>query len=276
MKRVLFTDLDGTLLDRFTYSYEKSLDTITFLKAEGVPIIFCSAKTAAEQEEYRRELGIGDPFIVENGGAIFIPQNYFPFPIPQANVIPGYLVIQIGLVYKTVREILKDIEGELGIPITGFGDMSAEEISERTRLSPKFAKLAKQREYDEPFYLNASPCQVSQVLDKIEQAGLRYTPVGNHYSTVGHTDKGKAIAILSDLFKQELGEIETIGIGDSQNDLPMLASVDVPILVQKEPGRWAEVDSAKIHKVDGVGPVGWSKAIKELFGDTKPAQRSTI
>ena len=69
-----------------------------------------------------------------------------------------------------------------------------------------------------------------------------------------------------ELFEQEFGEIETIGIGDSENDLPMLASVDIPILVQKEPGRWAEVDSAKIYKVDGVGPVGWSKAVKELWG----------
>ena len=267
MKRVLFTDLDGTLLDRFTYSYEKSLEAITFLQAKGIPIIFCSAKTAAEQKEYRRELGIPDPFIVENGGAIFIPQDYFASPIPQANAIPGYLVIQLGLAYETVREILKGIEGQLGIPITGFGDMRAEEISERTRLSPKFAELAKQREYDESFYLNASPCQVGQVLDKIEQAGLRCTPVGNHYSAVGHTDKGKAIGVLSDLFKQEFGKVETIGIGDSQNDLPMLEAVDVPVLVQKGPGEWAELDSPKAYKVDGVGPEGWSKAVRRLFGD---------
>lgn len=276
MKSILFTDLDGTLLDRFTYSYEKSFEAITFLQAKGIPIIFCSAKTAAEQEEYRRELGIEDPFIVENGGAIFIPQDYFTFPIPQANVIPGYLAIQLGLAYETVREMLKGIEGELEIPITGFGDMNVEEVSKRTRLSPKFAKLAKQREYDEPFYLNASPCQVSQVLDKIEQAGLRCTPVGSHYSTTGNTDKGKAIAILSDLFKQEFGEIETIGIGDSQNDLPMLEAVDMPVLVQKGPGEWAELDSPKAYKVEGVGPDGWSKAVKELFGDTKPSQRPTI
>jgi mannosyl-3-phosphoglycerate phosphatase len=273
VKRILFTDLDGTLLDRFTYSYEKSLEAITFLRAKGIPIIFCSAKTAAEQEEYRRELGIEDPFIVENGGAIFIPQDYFASPIPQVNVVQGYLVIQLGLAYETVREMLKGIEWELEIPITGFGDMSAEEISERTRLSPKFAELAKQREYDEPFYLNASPCQVSQVLDKLEQAGLRCTPVGSHYSTIGNTDKGKAIAILSDLFKQEFGEIETIGIGDSQNDLPMLEVVDVPVLVQKGSGEWAEVDSPKAYRVEGVGPDGWSKAVRQLFGEGKSARR---
>ena len=137
-KRVIFTDLDGTLLDYTTYSYKKALEALRLLQVEEIPIIFCSAKTAAEQEEYRRELGIGDPFIVENGGAVFIPHDYFASPIPQANVIQGYLVIQLGLAYEMVREILKGIEGELEIPVTGFGDMSAEEISERTRLSPKF------------------------------------------------------------------------------------------------------------------------------------------
>jgi len=268
VKRVVFTDLDGTLLDRFTYSYEKSLEAIKLLQVKGVPIIFCSAKTKAEQEEYRRELGIGDPFIVENGGAVFLPQDYFALPISGASSIPGYFVIELGLAYEEVRKVLKNVEREQGIFIRGFGDMSAEEVSQKTRLSPRCAVLASQRAYDEPFYLEGDSDQVKQVLDNIEKAGLRWTPVGSHYSTVGHTDKGKAIKILLELFKREFGEVETIGVGDSQNDLSMLASVDVPVLVQSAADEWvAGIDLAGIYKVNGIGPEGWSKAIKELFGD---------
>lgn len=47
---VVFTDLDGTLLDSETYSCEKSLAMINRLKESGTPLIFCSAKTRVEQE----------------------------------------------------------------------------------------------------------------------------------------------------------------------------------------------------------------------------------
>jgi predicted mannosyl-3-phosphoglycerate phosphatase (HAD superfamily) len=83
---VVFTDLDGTLLDSETYSYEKSLAMINRLKESGTPLIFCSAKTIVEQEVYRNELGLFHPFIVENGSTIFTPQAYFPFPFAQVNI----------------------------------------------------------------------------------------------------------------------------------------------------------------------------------------------
>ncbi|UCH52084.1 MAG: HAD hydrolase family protein, partial [Chloroflexota bacterium] len=64
-KLVIFSDLDGTLLDRATYSYDKALPTVDYLRERGIPIVFCSAKTRVEQEVYRRELKVFHPFIVE-------------------------------------------------------------------------------------------------------------------------------------------------------------------------------------------------------------------
>ena len=267
MKRIVFTDLDGTVLDRLTYSYEKSLSAITLLKAKAIPIVFCSAKTRPEQEEYRRELGIDDPFIVENGGAVFIPHGYFSSHVPAPHKDGEYLVIKLGTPYATVRSILKRIEQETGVTIRGFGDISAEEVSHQHRLTPKFAAMAKEREYDEPFYLDAPRHLIEQVLDRIEQAGLTWTPVGNHYSAAGNTDKGKALGILKELYRREYGDIETLGLGDSPNDFPLLSSVDLPMLVQQQEGKWADVDSGSIRRIDAVGPEGWSKAIFELFGD---------
>lgn len=65
-KIVIFSDLDGTLLDE-KYDYQKSKPIIDQLLVLNVPIVFCSSKTEAEIEFYRKELGIRDPFISENG-----------------------------------------------------------------------------------------------------------------------------------------------------------------------------------------------------------------
>jgi len=265
VKKIVFTDLDGTLLDPITYSYNQSLNAVNLLQTKGVPLIFCSAKTRAEQEAYRRKLGIRDPFIVENGGAIFIPENYFSFPFDFHKVTPGYTIIQLGTPYEQIREVLKRIERETGITIKGFGDMNVEEIAKDSGLSLEFAALAKQREYDETFKLEGDKMSRNLALNKIKDAGLNYTSGGRYYDAVKGNDKGKATRILTRLFGQEFGDVQTIGIGDSQNDLPMLAAVDIPVLVQKPNRLWEEIDLTAIRKVPGVGPEGWKMTIEELI-----------
>ncbi len=265
-KLVVFTDLDGTLLDPLTYSYEKALPFIERLRQKGIPVVLCSHKTGAEQEVYRRELGILDPFIVENGGAIFIPEGYFPFDFAYDKTQGGYRVIELGLSYAEIRRILEKIRVEVGVEFKGFGDMSAEEVAEDAGLDPGAARRAKEREYDETVKPLEDPEEMDMVLKAVKKAGLNYSHGGRYYGVMGANDKGRAVAMLSDLFRKKLGRVETVGIGDSANDLPMLAAVDTPILVQKPGGWWEEVDLPRLKRMDGVGPQGWNRAIEELVG----------
>lgn len=264
MRQIVFTDLDGALLDLVTYSYEKSLAGVNRLKEIGVPLIFCSAKTRAEQEVYRRKLGIFHPFIVENGGAIFIPRGYFPFSFEYHKSVNELLVIELGTSYKEVRQLLVKVREESGFHFRGFGDMSDEEVAEETGLDIDSAKLAKQREYDETVVIASG--ETDKFLQKIKQAGLNWTHGGRFYSIMGDNDKGKAVSIVTNLYRKMWGEIETIGLGDSLNDLPMLSTVDIPILVQKRDYTWENIDVPNLRKVQGIGPEGWSRAIKEIFG----------
>lgn len=266
MKRVIFTDLDGTLLDRSTYSYHQALEAISLLKRKDVPLVFCSTKTRAEQELYRNELNIQDPFIVENGGAIFIPRDYFTFSFDYHKATKEYFVVELGISHHKVREILRVIEQETGCRIRGFGDMSVEEIARDSGLSPRLAALAKQREYDETFKIEDTSEKTRLALARIVEAGLSYTHGGIYYDATGGNDKGKATRISTELFKNKLGQIETIGIGDNQNDIPMLKAVDIPVLVQKPDHSWGKIDLPNVYKAKGVGPQGWSRAIYDLIG----------
>ena len=271
-KLVVFTDLDGTLLDPVTYSYERALPFIERLQQRSIPIVFCSHKTRAEQEVYRQELGISDPFIVENGGAIFIPQGYFPFGFDYDKARGGYQIIELGMSYAEIRRILGKIRAEVGINFRGFGDMSAQEVAKDAGLDPEAARRAKEREYDETVKPLENPEEMGRVLKAIKKAGLNYTHGGRYYGVMGANDKGRAVAILADLFRKKLGEVETVGIGDSPNDLPMLAAVDTPILVQKPGGWWEEIDLPRLKRTEGVGPEGWSRAIKGLIDRTDKGQ----
>ena len=232
-KIVLFADLDGTLLDE-KYSYQNVKPVIDQLLILNVAIVFCSSKTKAEIEFYRRKMRINDPFISENGSAIFIPKGYFQFDYSFTRQTHKYNVIELGAAYSTVRETLNKVKERSAAKIIGFGDMTEKEIAEDSGLPQELAKLAKRREYAEPFRIVEG--NEKEILDSITKENSRYTKGGRYFHILGNTDKGKAVTILKNLYATRFHELITYGIGDSPNDLPMLKMVDIPIFV-REPSR---------------------------------------
>lgn len=266
MKYIIFTDLDGTLIDHATYSYEAALSAISGLKEKQIPLIFCTSKTRAEIEVYLAELNVADPFISENGGAVFIPHGYFDVDYVISRKTDTYDIIELGVGYGTLRDFLINIRNSEGFDIIGFGDMDENEVSEDTGLDIESARLAKMREYDEAFKFSGGETQVSRLIECIKSYGFNYTRGGRYWHIIGDNDKGKAVRILSDIFRRQFGKIKTIALGDSLNDLPMLQAVDMAFLVQKpggvhDPG----IQDDNIRKVEGVGPSGWNAAILSVL-----------
>jgi mannosyl-3-phosphoglycerate phosphatase len=262
---VVFTDLDGTLLDRITYSYDRALPAIKQLVRKSIPVVFCSSKTRAEQEVYRYEMGLFHPFVVENGGAIFIPKGYFPFEFDYHRTEDGYQVIELGIAYREVRRILRQVKSGVKVDIKGFGDMTDTEVADATGLDLQAAMRAKKREYTETVKFEGTSDELNRTLNAIKEAGLNYARGGRYYDIMGPNDKGKAVEILIDLFQKKLGCLKTAGIGDSPNDIPMLFTVDMPVLVQRPDGEWEEMDVPRLWRVKGIGPEGWSRAVKEII-----------
>ena len=148
---IIFTDMDGTLLDSEDYSYEPALPRLEWLKAKQIPVIPVTSKTREEVETFRRQMNLTDPFIVENGSGVFIPLDYSPFEAPQGEQVEDYRLLQLGCSYVMARAGLKAIAQSLGRPLKGFGDWSVEQIQTLTGLSTVDAHQAKAREFTEPF-----------------------------------------------------------------------------------------------------------------------------
>jgi mannosyl-3-phosphoglycerate phosphatase len=156
---VVFTDLDGTLLDRQTYSFQAARPMINKLLRLGIPIVFNTSKTRAETEILSKRLKLNHPFIVENGGAVFIPEGCFePAFFRRLNIRTlrkdRYLVIQLGTPYPKLRKYLEVIKKRTKAKLVGFGDLTAEQIVYFTGLKRSEATLARRREFDEPFLID--------------------------------------------------------------------------------------------------------------------------
>ncbi|MEP6932823.1 MAG: HAD-IIB family hydrolase [Nitrospirota bacterium] len=269
---IVFTDVNGSLLDGMTYSYEAATPALTALRKQGIPLILVSSQTRAEMEPLRQHLDIQDPFIVENGGAVFVPHGLFDFPLERMRIRSPYQVIEFGLPYHMLREVLKQIEEAVKTPLHGFGDLSVEAIMEVTGLPHAKAILAKQREYDEPFLLQGTQELLEEVCRQIVDRGLRWTKGGRLFHLTGKNDKGTAASVLLRCYhrqqrmREQTERIGTVGIGDSINDASLLAMVDYPILVQKPDGSYdPDIQLPNMIRAPGIGPVGWNDAVLELL-----------
>ena len=269
---IIFTDLDATLLDHHTYSFEAALSALKKIKDRNIPLILTSSKTRAEIEKLRTKLQNQDPFIVENGGAIYIPEKYFLIQFSFQKKQDGYLVIELGTPYPKLRQACEIIQSKTGLSLVGFGDLTPEKLVNKTGLSLEEAQLAIKRQYDEPFLIEneINESKFEQIKKIVSDLGLKLTIGGRFYHLTGENDKGKAVRMLISIFEKEWGgEITTIGIGDSLNDLPMLQAVDTAILVQTPTGEYDKAVLAKIEPTlaKGIGPEGWNEAVLKIIKD---------
>ncbi|SPD72485.1 Glucosyl-3-phosphoglycerate/mannosyl-3-phosphoglycerate phosphatase [uncultured Desulfobacterium sp.] len=262
---VIFSDIDGTFLDHFSYSFEALLPALRVVKDNKIPLVFCSSKTRKEIEALRRETGIQDPFIVENGGAIFLPDDYFDFDVENAVHKDSYSIIELGVSYDKLVDVLHRCSDAAGAPVMGFSDMTVEQVAEECGLPLPQAELARQREYDEPFkILTEEPAVISRLESLIVQNGFRCLRGGRFFHITGSNDKGLAVSKMTELLEKAYGPIISIGIGDSRNDLEMLLNVRVPIIVKRFHGEHDQDILARIPNInlaDHIGPAGWNEMV---------------
>ncbi|MFQ5466045.1 MAG: HAD-IIB family hydrolase [Thermodesulfobacteriota bacterium] len=262
---IIISDMDGTLLDPATYSFDPALPALGLIRELGVPLVLCSSKTRAEIEYYRGLLANTDPFISENGGGVFIPEGYFPFEAGEKTP-DGYEAITLGAAYADIRKAFREIQERTGIGATGFGDMDTRDVAIAAGLSTEEAELARRRDFDEPFAIDPGGSE-RVFLQAIEDAGFRWNRGDRFHHMLGANDKGKAVEVLKGLYAKAGRRVTTVGIGDTHNDIPLLEAVDIAVIVQKVGGCYdsaIEVDG--LVRAPGIGPFGWNAFVVDLLG----------
>jgi len=261
-KTVIFTDLDGTLLDESGYSYQEALPALRMISSGEIPLILCSSKTRAELQMYRKRMDNAHPFISENGGGIFIPQGYFTVPV-EAEEAHGYRLILLGTPYAEIRKQFVRLREQLHAKVRGFADMSIAEVAALTGLAEEEAALARQRDFDEAFVFEGPPDE--GFLRAIEASGLRWTQ-GRIFHIMGNHDKGRAVNILMTFYGKQYGEVTSMALGDSLNDLTMLMAVERPVLIRHNDGSFdTRITIPDLLKSQLPGPAGWNETVLQLL-----------
>lgn len=264
---IIFTDLDGTLLNGETYDYAATVPIIQQLKSLKIPVVPVTSKTKAEVTTLRQDVGLTDPFVTENGSGIFVEVNHNPFNQTPGEQEGDYYVVELGCPYVQARAGLRVIANELHHSLLGFGDMTINRLQKYTGLSAKDAQEAKARDFSEPF-ITPKAVTSEQIVAAVESVGFKVV-VGDRFShLIGpEAGKGNAVKHLVALYQTILppGEtIVTIGLGNSPNDLDMLENVHHSIVLPGANGPHPQLANRGWEIAPAPAPQGWVEAVTSI------------
>ena len=216
------SDVDGTLMDH-SYDLTPAKETIKFLQELSIPVILCTSKTAAEVQVIRKQLNLTDPYIVENGAAIYGES---------LKKVNGEIIL--GEEYKILEDILRRISNEINYDLKPLNNLSNHEATELTGLKGISLKLMRDRHWSMPFLNppNSIEEQLNNCCKKFKVEIFRGNRMSHLLSV--NSNKGKAINELKKYSNNP--NVKIIGLGDSPNDLPLLLNSDFKIVIPSPNG----------------------------------------
>ena len=211
------SDVDGTLMDH-SYDLTPAKETIKTLQKLSIPVILCTSKTAAEVKVIRQELNLTDPYIVENGAAIYGES---------LQKVNGKIIL--GKKYETLEQILNLISKEIDYELIPLNNLADSEATELTGLKGNSLTLMRDRHWSMPF-LNPPVFLEEKINICCKKFNVNIFK-GNRMSHLLSTKSNKGIAINALKEYSNIQNIEVIGLGDSPNDLPLLLNSDIKIVI---------------------------------------------
>jgi mannosyl-3-phosphoglycerate phosphatase len=267
-RHIFFTALEGALLDSTGASLAPAADALYELGRRRVSLVLSGAGTRAQIEPLRRKLEHGHPFITESGGGLFLPDGYFSQHLEDAMRVARYFCVPFGRPYGEAAAALLEIAAEAGAEVVGYSQMNVREIARNTNQSPKQAELDQQREFSERFFFaGAGESSIARFTEIAAREKWQLVPGEPFWQFFSGNDAGRALQYLMRLYRAGRTRVNSVAIGSTLRDLPLLAAADHAIILPR-PGTGIDAElvrrvsrRAKVTQCEVPGAAGWNQAV---------------
>ena len=261
---LVFTALDGAAINFNQDAVQEILPALELLRSRNIPLIATSMQSAEEVIPVIQALDLADPFIVENGGAIYVPDGSLKMEFKHNKRVQNCRVIELATSRREIRRKLAAVRRQGDFKIEEFSELSPDRASDWGDLSPEQIRAAQTREYGEMVAFRGENGDLQRFQAEIEQQQMRLMRSDDYYLISGDHDEGSAVRLLLQLYREAHPDVPvmSVGLSDSYLGSAMLHAVDIPILVRQEDGRFDEqVGRYGMKFTRNPGPVGWNQAV---------------
>lgn len=262
---LIFTDLDGTLLDD-RYDLAGAASAMDALASQSATVIPVTSKTLPEVKDLSACREQATPLIFENGAGIAWPLPLAPGHL--SDFEEGWAVQICGTPYLELCRILADLRQRGGYRFKGFADLSPAQIAEYTGLSSQAAELARQRRASEPLCWSDGPDQLAQFREDLAPHQLQLVRGGRFYHVMPLTDKAHAAALVVAAYrKQLLTPVRILACGDSPNDQALLDFAEACVLFPRAEGGYLTLANKPVIHAPQPGAQAWLTAVQALLSE---------
>jgi len=265
---LVFTDLDGSLLDHFTYQFDEAIQSLETLAKQNIPVIPISSKTQAELQQLRDELRNNHPFIIENGAAVFIPLGYFKEQPLDTKEVDGYWVKSFVKPREDWQQLILNFRSHYEGKFITFDEAGIAGIIEMTGLNKDQARKAAKRQYSEPLSWQGNCNDKTEFIKDLERMSANVLEGGRFLHVSGKCDKGTAFNWLKNIYQTQEPEqaITTLALGDSGNDVAMLEIADFAALIKSPVHELPILQREEgLFITTSTGPKGWSEGVSHFI-----------
>lgn len=237
-KKLIFLDIDGTLTEAGSnVPPESALIAVRKAMANGHKIFLCTGRNPAMLAPVL-EYGF-DGAVACGGGYVFTKDEVlYDCPMTEEQRVTGLELLKKHGVFRTIEA--KDCtygDEELGEFLSGQEGGNSELVRWRKALAEQL-NIHPMKEYDgRPLYKIVFMCSTYDQLDEAKAAlekdfNFVVQDVAAHSCLNGELvnkkfDKGKGVRIVAEHFGMQIED--TIGFGDSMNDLEMIETVGMSV-----------------------------------------------
>ena len=258
-KILIFTDLDGSLLNHNNFEFKEIKDFILNCISNGTKIIPNTSKTEEEIQVFLEQLGQNLPFVVENGAAIHNLDLVHPkIKFKNNSIIFSRLLSEI------LEQFKKNIPIDFQKRCFFLKDMSFIEQMKILGLNRKYLPFALNRYYSMPLVFDGSKEIINEFTSLLKKIGMKLHEGGRIYNISDDCSKGKAMTTLIEILENDLDyKTHTIVIGDSPNDISMLNVCDQPCIIPlPNKNNLYHLKDNKIIRATQSAPLGWEEVVR--------------
>ena len=270
--RVLFTDLDGSLLDHHSYDWTPAAPWLLQLKQLGIPVVPVTSKTRSELLGLRQSLGLEDvPFIAENGAVVGLPPSWCHSGLEREVGSDGLVIktlgVDIGFIRQRLRVWRERLKNNAGVRFTAMSEMTLDDLCAFTGLSDPEARLARMREGSEPLVWEGDDEGLEVFRASLAGDDLQLVQGGRFWHVTGESHKGNAVSWLIERYAALRGVTPlTLALGDGPNDIAMLEAVDQAVVIQGCHGLDVTPRQVALYRSQAAGPQGWAEGVTYWWG----------